>query len=846
MGSLKVLAPWTQDVTNLVTNASCELGAVTNWATAFGGVGISATGGRRGSRSAVWASSSSVSGYAYYTMTGLNPGSGYVVSLDIGEVNGVPMVFGVASSVSPLTSVASTTWTPDYTSTRSDGWVRKAVRFTASASTMYFYVGKNNSATLVSAKLDGLMCISTFMSGSIPDYMALGADYIDGDQPGCYWTGVPHASTSVARQYTRETGYWVDITDDLKLDDANVITVDGVSGVGLPPTSNHLVDRAILHGADFQDQRYAPRAIQANLTFNVSTRANLAALRASLAILLRLDSLDDQAPIRMRYAAYSTPLEFRALYESGLEFNYVAGETGFNESVTLRMVAPDPFFYEDGEDAVITSPGRSTTGSLNYFQKRSYTSGLWDVASGPNGRVIDILELPDGRIVFAGMFTSWSVGSSQGVVMYTPSTNTFSALGTGLAGNGYALALSADGNTLYVGGDFTSAGGVGSTADIAQYNLTTGVWSAMGTGLTGGNAVWSILAAPNGLVYAGGGFSQMGGVANTSGIAVWNGTAWSAMGTGAAGLGGVYSIVYGPDGNIYIGGLFSGLGGVSGTLNIGRWSTTDSVYEPIAPAGVNERVHCLGFMEDGTLFAGGPFTSVDLVSCAGMVTWNGSVWAPLGIGVTAGAGTDGPWVKGFNVIDGQLWVTGSMTEVDGISLGGTGLAIWNGSAWIAPDFEHPSGTIISGRVLKSKEGTIYFGHNVTGTLTYSRVLSLAALSLGPSYPKLKFTGPGNLKGVSSIKDNRGIWFDYTLLSGEVAVLDLDPEKMSFVSNRFGNVMSRILAGSDFDVLVLGGYGLRGGITERYNAFIGGSLAGSSSIEVTWRPRHITADSGALF
>src|SRR5262249_38773986 len=119
---------------------------------------------------------------------------------------------------------------------------------------------------------------------------------------------------------------------------------------------------------------------------------------------------------------------------------------------------------------------------------------------------------------------------------------TWSALGSGLSlvpGTAFVLALGAfddgSGPALYVGGEFTAAGGVVATG-IAKWDGTG--WSALGSGLAGAHpivAVGSRTVFDDGsgpALYAGGDFTAAGSVAAID-IAAWNGTSWSAVGTGS-------------------------------------------------------------------------------------------------------------------------------------------------------------------------------------------------------------------------------------------------------------------------------------------------------------------------
>src|SRR5439155_1362933 len=84
----------------------------------------------------------------------------------------------------------------------------------------------------------------------------------------------------------------------------------------------------------------------------------------------------------------------------------------------------------------------------------------------------------------------------------------------------YAAAVDGSGN-LYIGGDFTVAGGV-----IA--NRIGSSWSALGSGM---NSTVYALAVSGSNVYAGGVFTTAGGSAANL-IAKWNGSSWSALGSG--------------------------------------------------------------------------------------------------------------------------------------------------------------------------------------------------------------------------------------------------------------------------------------------------------------------------
>jgi hypothetical protein len=81
-----------------------------------------------------------------------------------------------------------------------------------------------------------------------------------------------------------------------------------------------------------------------------------------------------------------------------------------------------------------------------------------------------------GNLVISGEFTVVSDVIANYVAKWNGSS--WSALGSGMNGSVYALAVS--GSNVYAGGSFDMAGGVAAT-NIAKWN--GGSWSALGSGI---------------------------------------------------------------------------------------------------------------------------------------------------------------------------------------------------------------------------------------------------------------------------------------------------------------------------------------------------------------------------
>ncbi|HXJ65486.1 MAG TPA: hypothetical protein VNN79_17150 [Actinomycetota bacterium] len=222
-----------------------------------------------------------------------------------------------------------------------------------------------------------------------------------------------------------------------------------------------------------------------------------------------------------------------------------------------------------------------------------------------------------------------------------------------------ALALSADGHTVFVGGIFDEVRN-GSTPvnanNVAAWNTQTNTWSALGDGITLGDCTdfcflrVEALAVNGSTLYAAGSFGQAGSTAVNS-IAQWNGSSWSALGRG------LYSCADCPD--------------------------------------IPGDVHALQLV-GSTLYAGGSFDEAGTTDVSNIAKWNGSSWSALGDGVSSDffqSEVDALATDGTNVYVGGDFTVAGTTAVNS-------LGVWNGSAWHALDGTN------SGVVKSSEEGEV--------------------------------------------------------------------------------------------------------------------------------------------
>lgn len=137
------------------------------------------------------------------------------------------------------------------------------------------------------------------------------------------------------------------------------------------------------------------------------------------------------------------------------------------------------------------------------------------------------------RLVATGVFTSSGATALAHVAMFDGAAwqPLGAGVGAGLGAGGRALAVADTGSgpTLFVGGDFTSAGAQ-PCARIASWNGSA--WTPLATGTNA--AVHALLATgtPGSQQLIAGGLFTTAGAATTNYVARWDGTAWNALGFG--------------------------------------------------------------------------------------------------------------------------------------------------------------------------------------------------------------------------------------------------------------------------------------------------------------------------
>jgi trimeric autotransporter adhesin len=236
----------------------------------------------------------------------------------------------------------------------------------------------------------------------------------------------------------------------------------------------------------------------------------------------------------------------------------------------------------------------------------------------------------------------------------------------------YSLILSPDGNTLYVGGDFSTVGGV-AHANLVALNTSDGTASTTFANLNINGRVEDLDISTDGAtLYLGGFFTSVGGSTRTYVAAVnaYAGTLISGFNTTIVQTGGkwVNDIALSTDGTtLYIGGNFTTVNGV--TYNrLAALSTADgtsiSAFNPNVSGLTDSQVYALALSPDNSIvYFGGIFNSVG----GGTYTRVAAVQASDGAVVSAFNPNANNIVLGMALSPdgGTLYLSGMFTSIGG-------------------------------------------------------------------------------------------------------------------------------------------------------------------------------------
>ncbi|HEY1788069.1 MAG TPA: hypothetical protein VGJ73_07940 [Verrucomicrobiae bacterium] len=291
-------------------------------------------------------------------------------------------------------------------------------------------------------------------------------------------------------------------------------------------------------------------------------------------------------------------------------------------------------------------------------------NAIGQVYGYPQAIVYD-MAVVGNYLYIAGSFTNVSGVAANGLARWDGANWSSVGFSGSLAG------LAVSGNNLYVAGAFTNSTADGGVAtNIASWDGSAWHMLGGGVGLPGNGSAVETVAIQNGLVYAGGAFTNSGSLLVTN-LAVWNGSSWSGLGGPFSSA--VYALAFN-GGNIFAGGVFSQVGATTAS-GIAQWngSAWSQVGGGLAGGSPFSDVTRLAVF-NGAVYASGSFTSAGGVAATNIAAWNGSTWSALGAGVSSTI------TRVYSNVT-NLYVGGNFLLAGGVIA--NGLASWNGAAWSA-------------------------------------------------------------------------------------------------------------------------------------------------------------------
>lgn len=254
---------------------------------------------------------------------------------------------------------------------------------------------------------------------------------------------------------------------------------------------------------------------------------------------------------------------------------------------------------------------------------------LWQLAKGSVRGSVLALAADDQYLYAGGAFAAAGTATALNIARYSPESERWSDLSFGVGGGeGAAVhAIAAHAGNIYAGGRFTVADTVNAN-NIAVWNATLQRWEALGDGVNG--VVYAVAVAPDGTVFVGGDFTQAGGQP-ASNIARWDGTQWSPL---AEGMNKPVHALKFEGTQVYVGGEFSSAGNIPASL-IARWDIATQQWEALGDGLRGHFVPQVASIAllDGKVIAAGNFYQSGNDSLYHIAAWDGNRWNPLGSGL---------------------------------------------------------------------------------------------------------------------------------------------------------------------------------------------------------------------
>lgn len=444
------------------------------------------------------------------------------------------------------------------------------------------------------------------------------------------------------------------------------------------------------------------------------------------------------------------------------------------------------------------------------FYSQNLQTGEWNIFGVDDnatiGGTIDTVLLTDaGYVYVGGSFTSIGGLALHHIARFNPFTRHWEGVGGGLDGRVTALGQGRGmwEGKIIVGGDFLNAEDEFATEvrRLALYNPATNTWAELDDGL--GDVVLQMAVHPSGRVYMVGPFDV-----NYDLDARFN-FVWYDGRIGGDGQGhqvftdtteGISRVIIGPDQKVYVAGSFDELGGDTDFNAVASFDPDLEATPLLALSnmnkGLNGAVNDIVFGQDGALYAVGLFTA-DVASGATVrkfARWTGSVWEEVG----GGQITSTLW-RIVSDKRGNFYITmdpyDDKGNVDAFSQ--TYMYGFNGSSWFPVDMryyvtlDNPTDAM-----LVSPDGRWFTSVRADNLTFLSGHTVVNNRGTADAQVKLQVIGPCVLHRLSNWTQGKHVYLKGLQIDeGEEFTLDLTGNTPLAYSNFQSDYLNMILAGS---------------------------------------------------
>lgn len=645
------------------------------------------------------------------------------------------------------------------------------------------------------------------------------------------WVGQRHATASTRSKAYRQGGEVKELTQGL---DSNIFPID-VSGLGMPPVNIQMQTIVGQERGFLQGIQATPRSL--GLTMHARRLPNsaecdpksLAALhqaRRALEDAIKADKSHKTQAFILRYRDGKCPMDLEAVYEAGMEFDGDIRDPYYN-SFGMRLLAPNPYWLSDSQDAAELDTSTVVEGGHAYLVAR--LAGEWQGFGSASFPIRVLAVHPNGDVYAGGDFENIGGVACRRIARWDGTQwNILAGAGNDIDdGAVYAIDFAPTGD-VYIGGSFVNIGGVAHN-HVTRYSPSGDSFNAMGGASPGVNSdVNAIAVNRDGFAYLGGAFTQ----ANQGPVAAYrviryNGPTpndWTTLGTFAGLNADVEAMEIDLDGTtLYLGGDFTNEFSVGGAALLERICkfTTALGFEAMAENGLNDACRALKMGLDGKLYLGGDFTTAGFWTVAKVAVWNRNEFYPLG--------SDGDGLTGgnrVNVIDidarGQVFFGGDFTGATNDDLV-VQVGIWTGTRFAHLDI------VVGAEVvaLASKFDKLFLGYLGASVTAIADVQTVENEGKASAHPILDIRGPLVIRYLENQETGKVVRFNLTALAGERLLVDLRPGYLKAVSEWRGNIMYAIMPDSDFgDFAILPG--------SNQIAFLGTDGNGDEEASLRWR------------